>query len=371
MVLGWDGVEAVGAGLDALHDVTGVHLMGRRTWLAACARHDAAYAPLAVLVPGADGLDAAAPLGTRRRAGVRELVLLGHGRSDAAALPARTPGAADALAGEVRRLLDLCGGPWRLTLRHLPAGDPVVDRLAALLPHARVEPDEVSPRLVIDPARPRLRDYVSKHYVKNRRRGAEKLAALGTPVEVGITVDAADVAAALPEITRICRERDREMHRTSIVDAPAGGRFFADVVADHAARGEILLLTCRVGGELGGYALCLYDRDVIRVWNCRFDPRWGAFGIGQICRAGLIEHAIGKGLHAVDWLLGDEPYKEGLSNDRVPAVDLFAASNAALAAATDVALRVRAEARRATADDAAPPRWVRVVRTVGRPLLGS
>ena len=372
VVLGWDGIESAGVALDALHEATGVHLMGRRTWLRACARHDDTYQPVGVLVPAEDGgLAAAALLGVRRRAGVREYVALGHGISDATALPARTPAAADALAAETARLLEFGGGPWRLTLRHLPESDAVAQRLAAVLPRTRITPDEVSPRLLMDPARNRLRDYVSKHYVKNRRRGAERLAELGTPVEVGLTLDAAEITSQLPAIARICRERDREMNRVSIVDAPAGGRFFADVVADHAAREEILLLTCRVGTELAGYALCLFDRDVVRVWNCRFDPRWGSFGIGQICRASLIEHAIAKGLHSVDWLLGDEPYKAGLSNDRVPAADLFASSNVVLATATDLALRVRADARRATEDDAAPPRWVRAVRTLGRPLLGS
>ena len=365
-------IEAISAELEELQVACGTHVMGRWAWLGVCARVDPTYQPLAVTVRDADGLlTGAALLGTRVRAGVREYVALGHGPSDASALPVRGPEVAPELASAV--LAAVAGErwrPWRLVLRHLPSGDPVARALCERSPHAMLVEDEVAPRLLLEPGKTRLRDYTSKQYVKNRRRQAERLEAAATPAVIDTTTDAETIAEALPLIARICRERDAEMDRRSIVDL-WGGRFFPEIVAAHAARGEILLLRAWIGDTLAGYALCLRDGDAIRVWNCRFDPQWAPFGIGQLCRSALIEYGIESGAGSIDWLLGDEPYKASISNDRVPAQDLFASSHRAIGAVTSLALRVRDEARRATEDDAAPPAWVKVVRTVGKPLLGS
>ena len=100
-------------------------------------------------------------------------------------------------------------------------------------------------------------------------------------------------------------------------------------------------------------------------------PRGAEFGIGQICRSALIEYAIAEGMAEIDWMLGNEPYKAALSNGARRTEDLFGASGPLMAMITRLALAVRARARASTDDDADPPRWVRVVRRVGRPLLGS
>ncbi|GAA1861194.1 hypothetical protein GCM10009836_46690 [Pseudonocardia ailaonensis] len=369
---GLTGIEAISGELEDLQLACGTHIMARWTWLGVCARVDPTYEPLAVTVREADGkLAGAALLGTRVRAGLREFVALGHGPTDAAALPVRSPDVAPRLAAAVLAAVSAERlRPWRLVLRHLPAGDPVAVALAARARHARLVPDEVAPRLVLEAGKTRLRDYTSKQYVKNRRRQAERLEAEGVTAVIDTTTDRDEIAAALPMISAICRERDREMERRSIVDLWSG-RFFPEIVTAHAARGEILLLRARIGEDLAGYALCLRDGDALRVWNCRFDPRWSTFGIGQLCRSALIEHGIETGAGSIDWLLGDEPYKASISNDRVAAEDLFASSHAVIGAATTLALRVRDQAREATEDDATPPTWVKVVRTIGKPLLGS
>ncbi|WP_281689500.1 GNAT family N-acetyltransferase [Pseudonocardia thermophila] len=361
----------LGAALDALHDAVGTHIMARRTWLQTCLDHDTRYEPLAVVVPGPDdSIEAVALLAVRRRGRRASIVALGHGHSDVSAFPARTPAAAAALADAVVEMLVARRGSWTLRVRHIDRGDPVAARIAARLRHGWLVPGGTSPCLVLTPGRD-LRSYVGKHYVKNRRRRLAKIAELGHPVVEEITRDPDAIAAALPEIVDICRMRDLAKGRTGMVATPEGAARFRDAVLAHAREGRMLLLTARIGDALAGYALCFVDGTVVRVWNCRFDPAWSAYGIGQICRAALIDHAIATGLTSVDWMLGNEPYKQALSNASRPAEDLFAASGLLLAMLTRLGLLVRAWARTATADDADPPRWVRIVRRVGKPLLGS
>jgi CelD/BcsL family acetyltransferase involved in cellulose biosynthesis len=364
-------LQALRPQFDELHDAVGAHVMARRTWLRACLDHDDRYTPLAVVVPGAgDRLDAAAILAVRRRGPLSEIVALGHGRSDTAAFPARTPAAAAALADGIVDLLVTWTGPWKFTVRHVDRGDPVAARVAAVLRHGWLVPGGTSPCLVLRPGGD-LRSYAGKHYVKNRRRRLAKIAALGAPVIERVTRDPDLIAADLPEIVEICRRRDAAMDRAGMQATAAGAGLFRDAALAHARAGQMLLVTARIADELVGYACCFLDGTVARVWNCRFDPAWSEYGIGQICRAALIEHAIAEGLTCVDWMLGNEPYKAALSNAARSSEDLFAVSGALLTAVTRLGLLVRAAARTATDDDADPPRWVRVVRWVGRPLLGS
>lgn len=371
VVWGKSALSALEHELDALHRSVGSHAMARTTWLRACLDHDDRYTPLSIVVPGPqERLEAAALLAVRFRGWRREVVALGHGRSDATAFPARSPAAAAALADAVVGTVRSLRRPWTVTVRHLGYGDPVAARIAASLRHGWLVEDEVSPCLRFTPGGD-LRSYVGKHYVKNRRRRIAKLAALGTPVETSVLRDADGIAAALPEIVEIGRKRDRAMGRANLSDTTSGAGLFRDAVVGHARRGEMLLVAARIEGELVGYALCFVDREVLRVWNCRFDPAWGDYGIGQICRSALIEHAIAEGMGGVDWMLGNEPYKAALSNGARRAEDLFGASGPLMAAVTRLALAVRAHARAATEDDADPPLWVRIVRRVGRPLLGS
>ena len=371
VIWGASALTTWGPGLDALHEAVGSHVMARNAWLQACMAHEDRYTPLSIVVPGiGERLEAAALLGVRMRGWRREVVALGHGRSDATAFPARTPAAAAVLADAIVSTVRSLRRPWKLTVRHLAHGDPVAARVAASLRYGRLVEDEVSPCLRFVPGGD-LRSYVGKRFVKNRRRRIAKLAALGTPVVEATTREAGEIAAALPEIVEVGRRRDRAMHRANLSDTAVGAGFFRDAVLGHARLGEMLLVTARIGGELAGYALCFVDRDVLRVWNCRFDPAWGEFGIGQICRSALIEYAIAEGMAEVDWMLGNEPYKAALSNGARRTEDLFGASGALMAMITRLALVVRARARASTDDDADPPRWVRVVRRVGRPLLGS
>lgn len=274
-------LHALRPGLDALHEAVGTHVMARRTWLRACLDHDDRYTPLAVVVPGADDrLEAAAILAVRRRGLLSEIVALGHGRSDAAAFPARTPAAAAALADAIVAMLVSWSGPWKLTVRHIDRGDPVAARVAAVLRHGWLVPGGNSPCLVLRPGGD-LGSYAGKHYVKNRRRRLTKLAALGAPVVERVTRDPEVIAADLPEIVEICRQRDAAMGRAGLPATPSGALLFRDAVLAHAHSGQMLLVTVRIADVLVGYALCFLDGRVARVWNCRFDPAWSEYGSGR------------------------------------------------------------------------------------------
>src|SRR4051812_21032580 len=99
---GRDSLHQAGEDLDSLLEATGAPFTARRPWLQSFADTHPGWEPWLVLVEDGQAVVAAAPLAQRRRAGVLEVTMLGHGPTDDARLPACSPGAASSLARAIR-----------------------------------------------------------------------------------------------------------------------------------------------------------------------------------------------------------------------------------------------------------------------------
>jgi len=325
----------VGPAFDELAMAAGSPFTARRRWLQAWVDADAHWDPWLVLVERAGVLVAAAPLAVRRRGPFSEVVLLGDGPTDDARLPA-TYGTADLLAAAV--VEGLPTGPWRLRLRQLPDRDPVVTALLGRLPCAALSPGQGMPLVRVDPGDP------GRHLSKNSRKALAKirnrLAERGLEPEFRWTCDADEVAAQLPDLVRVHRERDLALGRRPDHNDPVAATFYHEVIRRHARAGEVDLLTLHLEGDLAAFVCGFRDGRTFRSWDNRLAPRWAEVSAGRLANFEALRHVVqDQQYDALDWMRGEEPYKLQSATEVVPTVVLRAWSTPMLRASDALAER--------------------------------
>jgi CelD/BcsL family acetyltransferase involved in cellulose biosynthesis len=341
-ITGHQALTSLDAAIDDLHTATAAPVTARRPWLETWIRCHPQYVPWVVVVDdGADRLRAAAPLAWRRRAGMTEIVAIGHGASDDVRLPARDAPAAFLLAAAVAIRLAAIRGPWRLLIGQLRAGDEVAVELADRLPRARLVPADPSPvTRFTDDRSPRT--YVSRNHHQQVRRMLNRMQRDGLEPQIEVTRDPQAIAALLPAVEQVCRRRDATLHRRSPFEDPIQRRFFYDVVSRFAEQQQVELLTVRLDRDLACYVLCFLDQVAYRMWSCRFDPRWQRYGVGRVGNHFALTRALSDpGCAEFDWMRGDEPYKFSMSNAVSHAVTLIAWSGPLCETLTDAPRQVR------------------------------
>jgi|SRR5664279_1588207 CelD/BcsL family acetyltransferase involved in cellulose biosynthesis len=334
------------AALDDLHARTGAPVTARRTWLQTWMDCFTSYQSFAVLVEDGDGAAGAALLAFRRRHGLTIVRSVGHAMSDQVRFPALDPAAATQLAIGVAGALQGLPRPWRLDVEQLPPDDPVVAALRRQLPWAEVRSGDPSPTVRFTRGRA-LRSYISRNHHQASRRLVNRMRRADLATEVEVLSQPADIAALLPDLERICRQRDHQLGRLSQFDDPEGGPFFHEVVRRLAENGEVALTTLRLGSQLVAYVLSFVDGSVHRMWNTRFDPRLAQFGPGRLAVDAALGAALAdESIVEFDWMRGDEPYKASTATDVVPAVRLVAWSSQLLGGAETDLRWAKARARR-------------------------
>jgi CelD/BcsL family acetyltransferase involved in cellulose biosynthesis len=352
------------ARLDELHRATGAPVTARRTWLTTWVECHPGHEPLALLAEAGDRLEGAVLLARREGRLATELVALGAGLSDQIRLPARSAAAAHALSDAVLERLRANRRAWSLTIRHLPAQDPIATRVAAGLACAELEVGDASPTLRFGDERS-VRAHVSRNHHQQVRRMLNRMHSDGLEPRVEHLRTSEEVAAVLPEVEEVCLQRDVELRGESLLDHRSTRTFFARVVLAHAERGEVELTTLRLRGELAAYVLCFVDGPAYRMWNCRLAPAWGHYGAGRIANHAALEHALADPrANEFDWMRGAESYKLSLSNDVLHALDLRAWSTPALRALLDSPRRVRRMVKAVAAEHA----WMQPALAVTRRL---
>ena len=335
-------LDRLGPSLDELHAATATPVTARRPWLSAWTRCHPQYEPLALLERDSCGrLDAVALLGARKTRLVTDFVALGHGTSDQVRLPARDAGAAARLARAVCAHLLSLRVPWRLLVRHLPAGDPVAAAIASTLPCAELVGGDASPTLRFDASRS-LRDHVSRNHRQQVRRMLNRMRRDGLVPDIEHLRDPDQIASILPQVEEVCRRRDLHLRGRSALDRNGSCAFFEQVILDHASRGEVELTTLRLAGRLAAYVLCFVDDGVYRMWSCRLHPQWSRYGPGRVANNSALERALTDPAgREFDWMRGEEPYKTSMSNHVERAQDLLAWSAPALQTFLDVPRRFK------------------------------
>jgi CelD/BcsL family acetyltransferase involved in cellulose biosynthesis len=343
LLTGAHALDILSERLDDLHAATACPVTARRPWLSAWLRCYPQQEPVALVVEDADGrLQGAALLARRRRMGLTQVVAMGHGPSDEARLPVRSGAAAEELGRALAEFVTSLPQPWRLLLRHFPQDDPVITLLADRLRHVQLIPGSVSPVTRFNTDRS-LRAYVSRNHHQQVKRMHNRIIREGLSVNIAHLRKADDVAAVIDEVETLCYARDVQARGWSALQNGSAGRFFRDVVLDHADREEVELTTLRLDGQLAAYVLCFRDGGAYRMWSCRVAPAWLRYGVGRLANNAALEHALSdQDSTAFDWMRGDEGYKQSMANHIEQAQDVLAWSSLTVRAVTDAPRRLKA-----------------------------
>lgn len=117
---------------------------------------------------------------------------------------------------------------------------------------------------------------------------------------------------------------------SAIVSQPATARFYRDLVRAAAADGTLRLHTLHVGDRLAAFQLDLEANGVEYVLKIGYEPTLSKFSPGALLLKRVIEGAIARGLHTVDLLGDDMPWKRDWTNAARPHVKLLAFGRGAL-----------------------------------------
>lgn len=295
-----------------------------------------------------DELLGVAPLATRRRAGGTEVMVLGGDSADHARLPAATDGDARALADLVAERLQQLPGRWHLRLAHLPPADPVAQRLAEVLPGARLclAADRASPWVRLRRGS-EVKDYLSANWRRARKRRQRDWAR--SEGRVRHVRDPEELAALLPRLARVRRGRDHAAGRASDIDSPRGRAFWSSIILEHAAAGEAEVALAEVGDDLVGYNVVLLDGTAHRLWDGRVAAGAERLGAGLLLQEVALQRALDAGRAELDLLRGVTPAKLHLATD-VRACSVLEAWSAPWARTGELALRGAGDWARTTRD---------------------
>ncbi|HVE46202.1 MAG TPA: GNAT family N-acetyltransferase [Acidimicrobiales bacterium] len=298
-------LDDLGADLDELHELTDAPITARRTWLGAWLGAFAQGDPTAVTVrDGPNGrLDAVALLCARETDGLIEVGAVGHGRNDRGRLPARTPGACDALVSGLVGFLDSLGPEWSLRVEQLPANDPVASRLVKALEIGFTVPGGPVPRIEFEERAGALEELLGKGMRKQLRRAKGRMENEGVEASLAFDCDPDRIADLIDEIEETHRARDHAVGRASDIDAEPARRFWRDVIGSHAERREVEVATLRFGSSLAAYVVSLIDGESYRVLDGRFDTQWSRFSPGRVVETATLEKAFGDARFSnLDWM---------------------------------------------------------------------
>lgn len=120
-----------------------------------------------------------------------------------------------------------------------------------------------------------------------------------------------EVARLLPRAVEIHARRWRDQHTSTLFSrSEAAQRFYAEAAGRLAGRGWLNLAALELDGRLLAFALCLLQQDKLYYYLPAFDPEFARFAPSTTLLAHLIEWAYARGLREVDFMLGEESYKE-------------------------------------------------------------
>jgi CelD/BcsL family acetyltransferase involved in cellulose biosynthesis len=324
-------------------------MTARRPWLGTWVRCYSNHDPVAIVVDEGADLLAAALLARRRRRGVTEIVRMGHGTSDHARFPARSPAAASALAAGILGELRAIRGPWRLSLGQFPPADPVIRRIAERLHHTMVVPGDGSPRVRFVKGRS-IDRYLTRNLRSNSRNVFNRLRKAGLTAEFARLKEVDAIADALPQIDRVRRQRDEAIRGASKLSDPQYAAFRRALILGLARRRELDVATLSIDGDMASYALGLLDGGSYRLWDCRFAPAWSRFSPSQLLYEAVLQWALQTdGFEEFDFMRGTEWYKLRIATDVVPAETLVAWSSPLVRAMVESAGRAKTKFREVSA----------------------
>jgi len=334
-------LDDMAGGLDELLEETRAPVTARRPWLSEWVTAFDDIRPWGVVAEDEDGLAGAALFAERRSGRLTRMVALGHGPSDYARMPVRSPEAAAAVAGLAAEAIRGRSGPWELRLDGLPLADPVARGLAGVLPLAGIGRGKSSPIVRFSGGR-ELRPYLSANLHRKERKMENRAGRDGLDLDITVLRSAPEIGLLLPEIEGIRKRRDAAALRGSDLEDPRAALFWRGAALALAGSDALEVVTVRLGGSLAAYLMCFLDPPCYRSWDGRFDPDLARYSPGTLGFLAAIRRALEDPRFEVfDFMRGVLEYKMEVANDAIETEYLRAWSSRSVRAALTAPERAR------------------------------
>ena len=259
----------------------------------------------------------AAPLVLERaRLGARRLTFMGAGEAapnhlDLLAAPAHR----DAFARAAAESLRATRGRWDvLELLSLAGDAPTSAAFLAALGAAGMPP-AVSPfaRCPYATLPATYDEYLKGRGAKLRaqlRSKEKKLLQDFADVRFGRVESEAELGPAFDAFVRLHQGRWAARGELGAFANPALVEFHRAFARDALRRDALRLYHLRVGGEFAAAFHCFRDGPRVFYYNAGFDERWAKYSVGVLILGHAIERSIAEGATELDFLQGEEGYKE-------------------------------------------------------------
>ena len=240
--------------------------------------------------------------------------LVGTDQGNRGTLTVESPELAEEMAREIASVMLGKNDSRHLVMGPLDAQDPRVHAFASALPGAHLIEDDPIP--VVRRESADAKDYMSQGMRRTLRKARNRLERDALEMSLHFTVDADEIAEALPTIEQCHRDRDHVHGRASDLDDDRARRLWQERLRRLAAIGELELATLRINGEFAAHAIGATNYPVYRVLEGRFVTEWARYAPGRLLEAAVLQRVLDdEAFTTLDWMTAVAPETLLAAND--------------------------------------------------------
>ncbi|GAA4356789.1 GNAT family N-acetyltransferase [Angustibacter luteus] len=300
--LGTELLDAAGPELDALADACGAPSMARAGWLHATVGPVPTRAWSVEVRDDRGALRAAAVLVDEQQADRDVVRLAGSSTGHTSALLADDAAAASLLGHAFWDALRERGRPTWAILGPVRVADPVLAAFTAAVPGADLVSASPVP-VVRRGAAASAAEYLTPSMQRTLRKAANRARTDGCAVDIRFTRDPHEIAALLPDLERLHRERDHEHGRRSELDDDVDLRVWRARLTALAAQGRLEVATSHIDSVLAAQVVGLVDSATYRVLEGVLATKLSRYSPGRVLETAVLQRVLDDPtLDTLDWV---------------------------------------------------------------------
>ncbi|MBK8815539.1 MAG: GNAT family N-acetyltransferase [Methylococcaceae bacterium] len=271
------------------------------------------YEPWGILVKKNGHIVASVVLTRYRRFGIWRIGRPIGPCADSVGFAALDEHAAEMLAQTIWNTVESFGGPWCMEIHDLLCPDSVVDYLVKIRTPCKTVLTEPVPHLIFKSGAS-LKNYLSQNTRAVIIKAHHRIQREGIQMVEEWIRDPEQILKLLPKIQEICRQRDYQKFKKSLMDDTNEESYYIAFMKEYIQQNLIDLLCIYLNGELAAFALCLLMNNEYLVLTNRTSPKWLRYSPGTIANAEVVRHAFESShINGINWGGGLLRYK--LSGD--------------------------------------------------------
>jgi hypothetical protein len=148
-------------------------------------------------------------------------------------------------------------------------------------------------------------DYLGASLQRTLRKAANRAATDGAELAVAFTRDEREIAALLPALEQLHRDRDHDRGRPSELDDPSALAIWRGRIAGLAAAGRLEVATLRVDGALAAQVVGIVDPGAYRVLEGLLATRLSRYSPGRVLETAVLQRVLDDpSFELLDWMTG-------------------------------------------------------------------